>query len=124
MADGYERYTTSEENGGGSFLMGLLAGAAIGAGLGLLFAPKPGAELRGQLSEQAGNLANSAAQGYRRASRTASQLADKGRDLYDKAGNLVSRASAEARDTMDDARGFASDAASNIASSFDTARRG
>lgn len=122
MADGYERYTTSDGNS--SFLMGLLTGAAIGAGLGLLFAPKPGAELRGQLSEQAGNLANTAAQGYRRATRTASQLADRGRDLYDKAGNIVSRAAGDARDAIDDARGFASDAASNIGGSIDTARRG
>lgn len=69
------------ENGSGGFMMGLLAGTVIGAGLGLLFAPKNGSELRGQLSRRAESLANSASEGYRRASASASQWAEKGRDL-------------------------------------------
>src|SRR5438093_11785078 len=101
MADGYERYT-SDTSGGGSFLIGLLTGAAIGAGLGLLFAPKVGSELRNQLSEQAGNLANTAAQGYRRATNVASKLVDRGRDLYDEAGTVVSRAASDARNVIDE----------------------
>ena len=59
MADGYDRFENeSNGNGGGSFVMGLLTGTVLGAGLGMLFAPKAGSELRNQLSEQAGNLAN------------------------------------------------------------------
>ena len=34
-----------------------VAGTVLGAGLGMLFAPKAGSELRNQISEQAGNLA-------------------------------------------------------------------
>ena len=55
MADGYDRFE-NEGGGGGSFVMGLLTGTVLGAGLGMLFAPKSGSELRNQLSEQAGNL--------------------------------------------------------------------
>ena len=65
--------TSSEGGGGGSFVMGLLTGTVLGAGLGMLFAPKAGSELRSQLSEQAGNLANTASEGYRKASEAASE---------------------------------------------------
>ena len=62
MADGYDRFE-NEGGGGGSFVMGLLTGTVLGAGLGMLFAPKAGSELRNQLSEQAGTLANTASEG-------------------------------------------------------------
>ena len=63
--------TTIDGNGGGSFVMGLLTGTVLGAGLGMLFAPRAGSELRNQLAEQAGTLATNAQEGYRRASETA-----------------------------------------------------
>ena len=85
MSDGYDRNNDNEGGGGGSFVMGLLTGTVLGAGLGMLFAPKSGSELRGQLSEQANNLANKASDGYRRAGETASTWADKGREYVDKA---------------------------------------
>ena len=69
MGDGYDRFD-NEGGGGSSFVMGLLTGTVLGAGLGMLFAPKPGSEMRNQLSEQANNLANTASEGYRRASET------------------------------------------------------
>ncbi|MEO7273824.1 MAG: YtxH domain-containing protein, partial [Vicinamibacterales bacterium] len=56
----YEYDRLEREDGGGSFLMGLLAGTVLGAGLGMLFAPKAGAELRNQLNEQAGKLRSTA----------------------------------------------------------------
>ncbi len=57
----YEYDRVEREDGGGSFLMGLLAGTVLGAGLGMLFAPKAGAEVRKQLSEQATRLRSTAA---------------------------------------------------------------
>src|SRR5262249_18765647 len=96
MADGYDRYD-NEGGGGGTFLMGLLTGTVLGAGLGILFAPKSGSELRGQLSEQANNIANQAQDQYRRVSGAASDLADRGREMYDKARDAVSRGSEEAQ---------------------------
>lgn len=94
MANGYDLY--EREPGGGGFVMGLLAGTVLGAGLGMLFAPKRGAELRGQLGEQAGHIASSASEryrkaseaageGYRKASEAAGEWAERGRELYGKA---------------------------------------
>ena len=96
MADGYDRFE-NEGSGGGSFVIGLLTGTVLGAGLGMLFAPKSGSELRGQLSEQAGNLKNTASEGYRKASETAGDWADRGRELYDKARDAMSRGADEAQ---------------------------
>jgi gas vesicle protein len=99
MTDGYDRFE-NETGGGSSFVMGLLTGTVLGAGLGMLFAPKAGSELRNQISEQAGHLANTASEGYRRASETAGSWAEKGRevgrDVYDKAREAVSRGANEA----------------------------
>jgi gas vesicle protein len=97
MADAY-RYSEEDVAGGSSFVLGMLAGAAIGAGLALLFAPKTGTEMRRQLAEQAGNWRDAASRGYRRAAETAEDLAergrnlaDRGRDLYEQASDTVSR---------------------------------
>jgi gas vesicle protein len=98
MADGYDRF--EHEGGGSSFVMGLLTGTVLGAGLGMLFAPRAGSELRHQISEQAGHLADTASEGYRRASETAGNWAEKGREVgrevYGRAREAVSRGSDEA----------------------------
>jgi gas vesicle protein len=96
MADGYDRFE-NDGGGGGSFVMGLLTGTVLGAGLGMLFAPKAGSELRNQISEQAGTVANTASEGYRRVSETAADLADRGRQVYEKARDAVSRGTDEAQ---------------------------
>ena len=117
MADGYDRYD-NEGGGGGSFVMGLLTGTVLGAGLGMLFAPKAGSELRGQLSEQAGNLANTASEGYRKATEAAGDLADRGREMYDRARDAVARGTEEADRYVRDVTG--SNAAPSPASSGST----
>jgi gas vesicle protein len=83
MAYEYDRF--EREDGGGSFLMGLLAGTVLGAGLGMLFAPKAGSELRSQLGEQAGRLKTQATDGYQQASEKVSQIVDRGREAYERA---------------------------------------
>ena len=119
MADGYDR--DGQEGGdGGSFVMGLLTGTVLGAGLGMLFAPKAGSELRGQLSEQAGNLANTASEGYRKASEAASEGYKKaseaasewagkgreaGREMYDRTKDAVNRGTEEAQRYVREAAG-------------------
>jgi gas vesicle protein len=104
---------------GGAFLLGMLTGTVIGAGLGMLFAPKSGAELREQLSDQATAAAGSASEGYRRATEAASesyrratdaasegyrrasdaaaQWADRGKDMYDQAKDSVAQGVNEAK---------------------------
>ena len=96
MANGYDRFD-NEGNGGGSFVMGLLTGTVLGAGLGMLFAPKTGSELRGQLTEQANSLANQAQGGYRKATETAGEWADRGKDAYGKAREAVNKGADEAQ---------------------------
>jgi YtxH-like protein len=81
----YEYDRLEREDGGGSFLMGLLAGTVLGAGLGMLFAPKTGSELRNQLGEQAGRLRTTAADGYNQATEKVSQIVDRGREAYERA---------------------------------------
>jgi len=88
----YEYDRLEREEGGGSFLMGLLAGTVLGAGLGMLFAPKPGSELRNQLTEQAGKLKSTAADGYQQASGKVTQMVDRGREAYDRARSSASSA--------------------------------
>ena len=83
MAYEYDRF--EREDGGGSFLMGLLAGTVLGAGLGMLFAPKTGSELRSQLGEQAGRIRNQATDTYQQASDKVSQIVDRGREAYERA---------------------------------------
>ena len=102
MGDGYDRFD-NEGGGGGSFVIGLLTGTVLGAGLGMLFAPKAGSELRDRLSEQAGNLKNAASDQYKRASETAGELADRGREMYDKARDAMARGADEAQRYVKDA---------------------
>jgi gas vesicle protein len=91
MAYEYDRF--EREEGGGSFLMGLLAGTVLGAGLGMLFAPKAGSELRSQLgtqfADQTGKLRDAADPLYQQASEKVSQIVDRGRDAYDRARSSV-----------------------------------
>ena len=107
MANGYARFDNNE-GAGGIFVMGLLTGAVVGAGLAMLFAPKAGSKLRNQLSEQAGALADRAQEGYRKVTKTADQwaekgkaaageLAERGKDAYGKARETVSRGAEEAQ---------------------------
>ena len=77
MANDYD----FEGGAGPGFLVGLLAGAALGAGLGLLFAPKKGRELRGQLADSASTIGRAASDGYHKVAGAVSAMADRGRDV-------------------------------------------
>lgn len=58
MADKARSQRTRRSRGRGvGFVVGFMTGGVLGAGLGILFAPKSGAQLRRQISEQASSLA-------------------------------------------------------------------
>ncbi len=95
MADTYDRYET--ENGGSGFMMGLLTGTVLGAGLGMLLAPKAGAEIRNQIGEQARTVGTKASEQYRRASEVATEWAEKGREAVTQARDAVHKGAEEAR---------------------------
>jgi gas vesicle protein len=83
-----------------TFLAGLCAGAAIGAGLGLLFAPRPGYKLRGQPSRSATRAGGVA-------SRSVADLAERveayesARDVVTHAGDAVEHPAAQASKWID-----------------------
>jgi gas vesicle protein len=95
MADNYERY---ENEGTGGFMMGLLTGTVLGAGLGMLLAPRAGAEIRDQIGEQARNFGHKASDQYRKATETATEWAERGREFVDRARDAVSRGAEQARE--------------------------
>ncbi len=92
MANEYDK-----EEGGAGFVMGLLTGTVLGAGLGMLFAPKPGSELRDQISEGANTVGRTASEGYRKAAGAANTIAEKSRDFYGRAREAVSRGAEEVK---------------------------
>ena len=108
MADSYDRY--DNEGGGGGFMMGLLTGTVLGAGLGMLLAPKAGSELRGAIGDQARTWGNTASEQYKKASETAGQWADRGKEMVDKARDAVTR-------TAEEARGYATGSSGSTPSS-------
>ena len=84
----FDRYENG--SGGGGFMMGLLTGTVLGAGLGMLLAPKAGAELRDAISEQAKTWSNVASEQYKKASETAGNWAERGKEMVDKARAAMS----------------------------------
>ena len=94
MADN-DRYDT--EGSGAGFMMGLVAGTVLGAGLGMLLAPRAGADLRGQIGQQAREFGNRASEQYHRATQTASDWAERGREMVGQAREAVSHGAEEAR---------------------------
>ena len=89
--------------GTGTFMMGILCGAAVGAAVGMLFAPKPGAEMRAQLADQTDWLRRQAAEQtewlrrraaemYSGASETMNTMMARGREAYDVGREAFDRA--------------------------------
>src|SRR5918993_4620000 len=90
----YDRY---ENESGSGFMMGLLTGTVIGAGIGMLLAPKAGSDLRGQVAEQAKHFGNKASEQWNKASETATGWAERGREVVNQAREAVNRGTEEAR---------------------------
>ena len=99
--------------------MGLLAGTVLGAGLGMLFAPKAGSDLRNQLTEQAGKLRHTATDTYQHASERVTQIVDKGREAYDRARGNVSNMPQSATGTRGDRHHRNDDKSDLLDSRFD-----
>ena len=107
----------SESSGGNGFLIGVVCGAAIGAAVGLLLAPKAGSELRQQLYESSGRLRRKAADGYNAAAETVSHVVD---DVSQRASEAVRRG----RETYENIRQSAADATNEAAAAASRATNG
>jgi gas vesicle protein len=68
-----------EEAGGGGFLIGLLCGTALGAAIGLMFAPRTGSEIRQQLYDSTEDLRRKASETYGQAAEQVNNVASKAR---------------------------------------------
>jgi gas vesicle protein len=66
----------------GEKAMWFLAGVAVGAALGMLFAPKSGRELRRMISEKT-------SEGREKLVEAGKDIYDKGRDLYEKGKDIA-----------------------------------
>lgn len=73
-----------EEAGGGGFILGLLCGTALGAAIGLMFAPKAGSEFRQRLYEQTGDIRQKAYETYGQATEQVNNMVSKGRQAVDR----------------------------------------
>ena len=112
-------YRYEDETTGGSFLLGLLAGVVLGAGVGS--AVRAAARRRnapprvgvGQSHEVTGDG------GLRKASERVSDIVDRGRESYDRVRGQVTRGVDEVRRHAQDAASAASQFASRAAEAFD-----
>jgi gas vesicle protein len=77
------------------FVIGLIAGAALGAGLGLLLAPEAGQDLRRRLAGSAKSLGKTASERYQQASArvgaVAKECTTKGQAMRDSLAETVVR---------------------------------
>ncbi len=87
-----------ESANSGMFLLGAVAGALVGAGVALLMAPRPGAEVRQNLNAGWGSLREAAARRYR-------EMADRAgvhiENLEEKADQLADQMESSAREALD-----------------------
>jgi gas vesicle protein len=102
------------QGSGAGFFTGLLAGALIGTGLGLLFAPRKGAELRGQVADSAATVGQAI-------SKTVDGWTERGRDAYDRARDVATRAGDEVERMAGDAARMAGDAAKSVEKTLNVA---
>src|SRR3712207_4629041 len=79
-----------EEQSGTSFMLGMLTGAFVGAGIALLFAPRTGEEIRQQLGEQYRGLAERVGEQAQNWRGTANQLREQGRERLQQFGGQLS----------------------------------
>jgi gas vesicle protein len=73
-----------EESGGGGFLIGLLCGTALGAAIGMMFAPRTGSEIRQTLYDSTGDIRRKAHDAYDQASEQVNNIVSKSRQAVDR----------------------------------------
>lgn len=112
---GSDREVIVVEPDGGSSIGWLLFGAAVGAGLALLFAPASGVETRRRLSRSARKLKDTAADAL-------DEIRDEFDDLSDQAVEKVDEVKAAARETVEELKDGARAAVSRRRSGVGEAR--
>ena len=86
---------------GGGFLMGLISGSAIGAGVAIYLAPRLASELRQRLAASTTDLQNAASEGFQNVAARVANVVDRVADVADD----VTRRGEAVRDGVADAVG-------------------
>ena len=86
---------------GSTFLIGFIAGSMLGAGLALLFAPKPGDETRREVAERAQRVRDKAREGLGTASDRVTHFAERGKAIYQTAAEKAREAAQAVREGRD-----------------------
>jgi gas vesicle protein len=100
----------SDNNQGGSgagFAIGVMAGTLFGIALGVLLAPKSGAELRGELGARAREANDKLKDQIRLAEEKAAELMERGREVAERGRVAVDRGREAVVRGVDEARRFA-----------------
>lgn len=104
--------STEEDNGmTKGLLIGLLAGGVLGAVIALLYAPKPGKELRADIKNKAGEIMDDAEQYINVAKSKAVDIINEGKKRSE---NLITEARKRAETLLGDAEKILSDAKERV----------
>jgi gas vesicle protein len=93
------RIQDNNTNHGGRFLMGLITGSAIGAGLAIYFAPRLASELRQRITDSTADLRNAASEGLQDVATRVADVVERVADVADD----VTRRGQGVRDDVADA---------------------
>ena len=117
---GYDEYRRDSGDGISTRLTYLLIGGGIGAILALLFAPKSGHELRG-------DIADATRKGIDRSREAAQQLGDRAGEYYEatrtRAGELYSQAADKVGEVAQNAREAAQRQTGTVAAAIDAGKK-
>ena len=117
---GYDEYRRDTGDGISTRLTYLLIGGGIGAILALLFAPKSGHELRG-------DIADATRKGLDRSREAAQQLGDRAGEYYEatrsRAGELYSQAAEKVGEVAQTAREAAARQSGTVAAAIDAGKK-
>lgn len=103
-------FDTRYNQPGGGFVTGLLFGAAVGAALGVIFAPRAGSDTRRQIADSGKNLREGAMRTYEQARDGANTVVSKARTAYDRGRDAFDRTRRDVENSIEDAADTASDA--------------
>lgn len=86
-----------DDRHGHPFAIGLIAGEAMGAGLGLCLAPRKGAETRHQIRSKVHHVTHAVSSSYHRAGTATGEWAERGRHAYTRTRQAVGHGAHETR---------------------------
>jgi gas vesicle protein len=109
-----------DNNSGKGLFIGLLAGGAIGALIGLLFAPKSGRELRGDIKQKSDEYLDDAEKYIANAKTRAKDLINEGKKRSER---LITDAKTKSDELLKDAEKIFTDARTKASGAVQTGRK-